>query len=216
MWLYIGAIMTIWCLQLLAIKSGGSFLFKEEVVCSSKHLKSKKNLNGLNVEFEFLEDLVQLSRGVSGDRKLDKAYKYLRLICPRGWAAAERLISTWAFAPSPSWAAAGGQGFNSPQQKTVFSFLISFWWDVWAFLYFLSEWPGCSQVDTALGVNTWAPGERELSEMNCRGVSQRANSNSLYQIYFRGLIKCKRLGRGVVTWSMCWYNEQMYQSSVLM
>lgn len=58
MWLYVGVIMTIWSLQLLAIKSGGSSMLKEEVMCSSKHLKSKKNLNGLNVEFEFLEDLV--------------------------------------------------------------------------------------------------------------------------------------------------------------
>lgn len=42
----------------LATKSGGSSLFEEEVVCSSEHLKRKRNLNGLNVEFEFLEDIV--------------------------------------------------------------------------------------------------------------------------------------------------------------
>lgn len=41
-----------------ATKSGGSSLFEEEVVCSSKPLIKKKNLNGLKVEFEFLEDIV--------------------------------------------------------------------------------------------------------------------------------------------------------------
>lgn len=43
---------------MLATKPGVSSLFEEEVVCSSEHLIRGRNLNGLKVESEFLEDIV--------------------------------------------------------------------------------------------------------------------------------------------------------------